>query len=424
MNTPHTIFIQNASLNGNAIDLYIEGNTIRRITPHLKTATTHQTTAEHHIDAKGMSIYPAFYNMHNHAAMTLLRGFADDLPLMEWLEQHIWPAEATFTDEHIRIGVQLACLEMIKSGTVCFNDMYWKEEIALPVVHAMGLRGALGVLFIDSQPDEEREKSFDLLENFSRQNSRVTLSVAPHAIYSVGEKLLRRCADTARRLNMKLHIHLCETQGEVDNCLKTHGCTPVAYLEKLGFLGNDVIAAHVVHVTDADIRLLADRKVAIAHCPVSNMKLASGIAPIQKMLDAGCHVVLGTDGCSSNNNLDMREEMKIAALLGKVSSGPQALSANQVLHMATCAGAETFGLNAGEIAEGKVADLLLVRNNEASMTPMFNSQSNWVYAANSSLIDTVICDGQILMQGRKIEKEEEILEEAKEISARIAHATR
>lgn len=417
----HKIIIRNASLKGQSVDLHITGNRISRIVPHLQeVAFCPETNDITYIDAQGMNVFPAFYNMHNHAAMTLLRGYADDLLLMEWLEKHIWPAEARFTDEHIRVGVSLACLEMIKSGTVFFNDMYWKEDVALPVVEAMGLRAGLGVLVIDALDKREQDRNFDLLRHFvSGSDSRVSLVVSPHSIYTVGHELLCRSADAARRNGLKIHIHLCETRGEVEACLKKHGCTPVAYLDKMGFLGEDVIAAHVVHVTDEDIRILADRKVTVAHCPVSNMKLSSGIAPVQRMLDAGCRVALGTDGCSSNNNLDMREEMKISALLAKVSSGPQALPAGEVLRMSTRVGAETFGLDAGTIEEGCLADLLLVRNDSACMTPMFNPESNWVYAADSSMIDTVICDGKILMQGRKVEGEEEILADARRIASTL-----
>lgn len=417
----HQLIVRNASLKGQSVDLYITGNRISRIVPHPSASVSSPDSPDAVcVDAQGMSVFLAFYNTHNHAAMTLLRGYADDLLLMEWLEKHIWPAEARFTDEHIRVGVRLACLEMIKSGTVFFNDMYWKEEVALPVVEAMGLRAALGVLLIDTQDSREQERNFGLLEQFvPKPDGRVSLAVAPHSVYTVSGELLRKSAEAARRNGQKIHIHLCETQGEVESCLKQHGCTPVAYLDRMGFLGDDVIAAHVVHVTDEDIRLLAERGVTVAHCPVSNMKLSSGIAPVQKMLEAGCRVTLATDGCSSNNNLDMREEMKIAALLAKVSSGPQALPAGEVLRMATRAGAETFGWDAGAVEEGRLADLILVRNDRACMTPMFHPESNWVYAADSSLIDTVICDGRMLMQGRKVEGEEEILADARRIAATL-----
>lgn len=417
----NSIIIRNATLNGQSIDIHIKGNRISNILPHQQTQILYQDNPETvYINAAGMTVFPAFYNMHNHAAMTILRGYADDLPLMEWLQKHIWPAEARFTDEHIRIGVRLACLEMIKSGTVFFNDMYWKEDVALPVVEEMGLRSMLGVLLIDSLDNKGKDMSFDMLEQFKpTADSRISLAVAPHSIYTVNKELLCKCANTARRNGQKIHIHLCETRIEVDNCLKEHGCTPVAYLDRMGFLAEDVIAAHVVHVTDEDIRILKDRKVTIAHCPVSNMKLSSGIAPIQKMLDNGCRVTLATDGCSSNNNLDMREEMKIAALLAKVSNGPQALPAKNVIHMATRAGAEAAGFDAGLIKEGYLADLILVNTNNASMTPAFNPESNWVYAADSSIIDTVICDGRILMQGRKVEGEEQILADARRIASRL-----
>lgn len=419
MATTHKIIIRNAFLKGQSTDLHITGNRISRIVPHQPASCPDSQDVEC-IDAQGMNVFPAFYNTHNHAAMTLLRGYADDLPLMKWLEKYIWPAEARFTEEHIQVGVRLACLEMIKSGTVFFNDMYWMEEVALPIVEAMGLRAELGVTFIDAQDSREKERNFSMLEHFvPSTEGRVSMAVAPHAIYTASKELLCRSAEVARRNGLKIHIHLSETQGEVENCLREHGCTPVAYLDRMGFLGEDVIAAHVVHVTDEDIRILADRKVVIAHCPVSNMKLSSGIAPVQKMLDAGCRITLGTDGCSSNNNLDMREEMKIAALLAKVSSGPQALPATEILRLSTCGGAEAFGLDAGRIEEGCLADLLLVRNNSACMTPMFHPESNWVYAADSSMIDTVICDGRILMQGRKVDGEEEILADAHRLAATL-----
>lgn len=415
------IIIQNASLKGQPVDLHITGNRISRISPHQSTPSPCPDGPDTvYIDAQQMNVFPAFYNTHNHAAMTLLRGYADDLPLKTWLEQYIWPAEARFTDEHIRVGVRLACLEMIKSGTVFFNDMYWKEEVAFPIIEAMGMRARLGVALADMQDRRTIDKSFDLLEHFTPdRDSLVSFAVAPHAIYTVGKELLCRSAEAARRNGQKIHIHLSETQGEVEDCLKKHGCTPVAYLDKMGFLGEDVIAAHAVHVTDEDIRILKQRKVTIAHCPASNMKLASGMAPVQKMLEAGCRITLATDGCSSNNNLDMREEMKMAALLAKVSGDPSVLPAEEVLHMATRAGAEAFGLDAGAIEEGRLADLLLVRNDNAGMTPMFHPESNWVYAANSSMIDTVICDGRILMQGRKVEGEEEILGDARRVATTL-----
>lgn len=422
----NTIHIKNALYGGIETDIYINGGTITGISscnaPLQSSVTPEAGTT---IDARGMNVYPAFYNMHTHAAMTLLRGYADDKPLKEWLENHIWPAEATFTAEYIRTGVKLACLEMIKSGTVFFNDMYWQEEAALPVVRSMGLRGILGVTFIDAMPESEKEKNFRLVEEHARDNDPlVTLSVAPHAIYTAGETLLRRCAEAARRNNTKLHIHVSETRQEVAECMKRHGCTPVAYLDKTGFWENNVIAAHAVHVTDGDIRILARRGVTIVHCPVSNMKLASGIAPVQKMLDAGCRVSLGTDGCSSNNNLDMREEMKTASLLAKVNGGADSLPASRAMMMSTRAGAEAAGLNAGIIEEGRSADLILVRSDAPSMTPMYDPVGNWVYSADTSLVDTVICNGRILMQGRKVEGEDDILGEATELSARIASIRR
>ncbi len=422
MTPGQSILIKNADHDGRKVDIYIEGDTITRITPaghHRQAAVGPRAGRE--IDACGMNVFPPFYNMHTHAAMTLLRGYADDKPLKEWLERYIWPVEATFTGSIVQAGVKLACLEMIKSGTVFFNDMYWRVPDALPVVRSMGLRAVMGVTFTDFLPDAEKEKNFRFIEEHAGgRNAAVTLSVAPHAVYTAGGKLLRRCAEVARRSNTMLHIHVSETRGEVEECMKRHGCTPVAYLDRIGFLGDDVVAAHAVHVTDGDIAILSRRGVTVAHCPVSNLKLSSGMAPVHKMLEAGCRVALGTDGCASNNNLDMREEMKTAALLAKAAGGACTLPANAALAMATRAGAEAARTDAGAIEEGRKADLILVRNDVPSMTPMYSPVSNWVYSAGSSLVDTVICNGRLLMQGRKVDGEADILLEARDIATRIA----
>ena len=226
----------------------------------------------------------------------------------------------------------------------------------------------------------------------------ITLTVAPHAVYTVGPELLVSCAEVTRELGMKLHIHLSETRREVDDCIREHSMTPVRYLDKLGVLGDNVIAAHVVHVDEEEAAILAARGVTISHCPCSNMKLASGVFPYKMLHKAGCRITLGTDGDSSNNNLDMREEMKFAALQAKSSSGdPETMPADEALAMATRAGAEAFGIDAGVIAEGKLADALLIDLQDVQMQPLHNLVSNWVYAASSRCIDTVICNGKVLM---------------------------
>ena len=362
------------------------------------------TVADKVIDASGMAILPPFYNTHTHAAMTLLRGYADDMPLHKWLQEYIWPYEDKLTPQDIREGSRLAVREMIKTGTVFFSDMYFDIEETVDVVRESGMRAAIGVTFVESHSKSQQAEKLELLKRWTDPTGgRITLTVAPHAVYTVGPDLLVRCADTARSLGLKLHIHRCETRKEVDDCLAEHGMTPVRYLDSLGFLGPDVIAAHVVHVDPEEAAILAERGVTISHCPCSNLKLASGFFPYKLLKEAGCRITLGTDGASSNNNLDMREEMKFAALVSKACSGnPEVMPAAEAMDMACRQGAEAFGINAGVIAEGKLADAILVDLSDVRMQPCHHLLSNWVYAAGSSCIDTVICDGNILMEHHEL----------------------
>ena len=362
------------------------------------------TVADKVIDASGMAILPPFYNTHTHAAMTLRRGYADDMPLHKWLQEYIWPYEDKLTPQDIREGSRLAVREMIKTGTVFFSDMYFDIEETVDVVRESGMRAAIGVTFVESHSKSQQAEKLELLKRWTDPTGgRITLTVAPHAVYTVGPDLLVRCADTARSLGLKLHIHLCETRKEVDDCLAEHGMTPVRYLDSLGFLGPDVIAAHVVHVDPEEAAILAERSVTISHCPCSNLKLASGFFPYKLLKEAGCRITLGTDGASSNNNLDMREEMKFAALVSKACSGnPEVMPAAEAMDMACRQGAEAFGINAGVIAEGKLADAILVDLSDVRMQPCHHLLSNWVYAAGSSCIDTVICDGNILMEHHEL----------------------
>jgi 5-methylthioadenosine/S-adenosylhomocysteine deaminase len=382
---------------GKKVNVLVAGNRFRSLDAPA------DAPARHVIEAEGMAILPPFYNTHTHAAMSLLRGYADDMPLQKWLTEYIWPFEEKLTSADIREGSRLAVREMIKSGTVFFSDMYFDIEETIDVVQQYGMRAAIGVTFVESHSKSQQADKLDLLHRWADPTSgRITLTVAPHAIYTVGPDLLVRCAETARELGMKLHIHLCETRKEVDDCLKEHGTTPVRYLDKLGVLGDNVIAAHTVHVDPEEAAILAERGVTVSHCPCSNLKLASGVFPFKMLKEAGCRITLGTDGDSSNNNLDMHEEMKFAALLAKCASGdPQVMPAQEALEIATRNGAEAFGIDAGVIAEGKLADAILVRLDDERMHPLHHLISNWVYAAGSDIVDTVICDGRILMEHRE-----------------------
>ncbi len=392
-----SLLIRNVQWEGRLTNILIGDGRFRDL------AAPSDAACDHVLEADGMAILPPFYNTHTHAAMSLLRGYADDMPLQKWLKEYIWPFENKMTAGDIREGSRLAVREMIRTGSVFFSDMYFDIEETIEVVQEYGMRAAIGVTFVDSHSKSQQEEKLELLRSWKDPgDGRILLTVAPHAIYTVGEDLLVRCAGTAREMGLKLHIHLSETRQEVDDCLREHGTTPVRYLEKLGFLGPDVIAAHVVHVDEEEAAILAAHGVTISHCPCSNMKLASGVFPYRMLRDAGCRITLGTDGDSSNNNLDMREEMKFAALLAKVSSGdPEILPAGEVVEMATRNGAEAFGIDAGVIAPGKLADAVLVDLRGEKMQPCHSLLSNWVYAADSSCIDTVICQGRILMEHRE-----------------------
>ena len=355
------------------------------------------------IDGEGMAMLPPFYNTHTHAAMTLLRGYADDMPLHQWLTEYVWPFEQKMTAADIREGSRLAVREMIKTGTVFFSDMYFDVEETIDIVQEFGMRAAIGMTFMETHSKAQQAGKIDFLKHWvDPTGGRITLTVAPHAIYTVGPDMLQFCSRTARELGLKLHIHVSETLKEVEDCQREHGTTPVRYLDKLGVLGPEVVAAHCVHIDAEEADILAARGVTLSHCPCSNQKLASGIFPYKMAREAGCRITLGTDGVSSNNNLDMREEMKFAALIAKgASRDPLTLPAHEALEMATRNGAEAFGIDAGVIAEGKLADAILVRLDDECMQPLHHLVSNWVYAANSSIVDTVICDGRILMQNRQ-----------------------
>ena len=386
------LLISNVLLEGRKCDILIEGKRFMRISPAgagLEAATV--------LDAEGKAILPALYNTHTHAAMTLLRGYADDMALGKWLGEHIWPLEDKLTPADILEGSRLAVEEMLSSGTVFFNDMYFEIEQTIEAVAASGMRAAIGITVMDNHSLAQTARKKQFVREFrDPTGGRIQLVMAPHAIYTVGAGKLKACVAFARDNGLRIHIHVAETRQEVDDCLAAHGLTPVQYLDSLGVLGPDVIAAHCVHLTPRDAGILAERGVTVSHCPCSNMKLSSGVFPYELLISSGCRITLGTDGASSNNNLDLREEMKFAALLAKVGGGPELLPAAQVLDWATVNGAEAFGIDAGRIAEGKLADCLLVDLSDIRMRPCHNLVSNWVYAADSNCISNVICDGRII----------------------------
>lgn len=400
-------------------DVYIENEMIKEIGNNL------DYKASQIIDAGYKRIMPSFFNAHTHSAMTLLRGYADDMFLQEWLEKKIWPVEGRMTEEDIYWGTKLACLEMIKTGTTFFNDMYWFWHGTARAAEEMGLRGLIGAAFIDGFNDSKAEEQIKFNQNLYKEKNnygdKVMFSLSPHSIFTVSEKSLKWCSRFSNENGIPIHIHLSETEKEVNDCLKSHGMRPVEYLESIGFLSPLVIAAHCVWLNDNEIEILHKYDVKIAHNPVSNMKLAVGNAlPYKKLKQAGITISLGTDGCSSNNSLDMLESMKFASLLQKFHSNDSCvLNAKEALEMATKNGARAFGLKAGEISPGYLADIILIDDNRAELTPNYNIISDIVYSANGYCVDTVICGGKILMKSRFVENEEEIIAKGKETAKKL-----
>lgn len=400
----HTLLIKNVCLDGKTTNILVTGNRFTNLNAPA------DAEAEKVIDASGKAILPPFFNTHTHAAMTLLRGYADDMALQKWLTEYIWPYEDKLTRDDIYRGSLLAGVEMIKSGTVFFSDMYFEIDKTIEAVRQLGMRAAIGVTMLDGHSLSLTEEKMDVLENWENpEDNKIILTVDPHAIYTASASRYQKCAELCQRKGFIMHTHLSETASEVADCIKAHGTTPVRYLDSLGVLGPNVVAAHCVHVDEEEWGILAKRGVTVAHCPCSNMKLSSGRFPYELAIKSGCRITLGTDGASSNNNLDLREEMKFAALLAKCSGDPELLPAEEVFRWATVNGAEAFGYDSGVIAEGKLADAVLVDMDNERMKPCHNLISNWVYSADSSCVDTMICDGQVIMENHHIPGEEEIL---------------
>lgn len=413
-----SVLMQNAGESPARKDVLIDGNVFSKI---VDVSTPEMANGAEIIDCKNLALVPAFYNGHTHAAMSLLRGYADDMELSKWLNEYIWPFEAKLTDRDIEIGSRLAVLEMIKSGTVFFSDMYWHREQTMKVVEEMGIRASIGVTISDVLVSPEGLKAnFDFLARHTGESERVKLAVMPHSIYIVSEQYLRRSMEMAEKENYPLHIHLSETEKEVRDCLEQHGCTPVEYLQRLGCLNSRVQAAHCVHFSEKDMEIFAQSGASAILNPNSNLKLSSGIPSIVKMMDRRIPLGLGTDGDSSNNNLDMHEEMKLAALLAKVQGGAETLPAPEALKMATVNVAQVNGIDAGIIAEGKLADGILVRLDNERMVPCFDLISNWVYSADSRAIDSVLCNGRFVMRGGHVDGEEDIVREAGECALHLA----
>lgn len=379
------------------------------------------------IDAHDKIAMPGLVNTHSHVAMTLLRGVGDDQALQTWLNDYIWPREANLNEELVYAGSKLAMVEMIKTGTTMFNDMYFYMEDVARAVDEAGIRATLGYGMIDLFDDEKRKQELKNTKSLIKSihntaEGRINVSVAPHAPNTCSAELIEQSAKLARDNNLKLHIHVSETKAEIEMIKDEHDMTPFKYLDTLDALSSDTIAAHGVWTTPDEIKLLSQRGVTISHNPASNMKLASGIAPVVDYLDEGVNATIGTDGVSSNNNLDMFSEMKLTPLMQKVNTlNPQVLKTRQTFNMATVNGAKALGVNTGELKEDKLSDLILINTNVAHMIPLTDPLSNIVYAALGSDVDTVICNGKILLQNKQLTtlNEEEIIEDAKNAALQL-----
>ncbi|MEZ5477889.1 MAG: TRZ/ATZ family hydrolase [Thiolinea sp.] len=388
--------------------LAIQDGRILDILPIQQAEQNYQPRQRLHLEQH--ALLPGLVNVHTHAAMALLKGLADDLPLMEWLEQHIWPAEARWaSEEYVYQGTRLAIAEMLRSGTTCFNDMYFFPEAAARAVEESGIRAALGMILIDfptayaANADEYLDKARALHQQLAG-HSRIHLLFAPHAPYTVSDEPLQKLAALADELQVPVHMHVHETAFEVLQA-EQQGERPLARLQRLGLLDRHFLAVHMTQLTDAEIELAAQQGLHIAHCPESNLKLASGFCPTARLLAAGVNVALGTDGNASNNDLDLFGEMRTAALLGKgVAQDATTLPAAQVLRMATLNGARALGLEQqiGSLETGKSADLIAVDLGTLESRPLYDPVSQLVYCAGREQVTHAWVTGRLLLEQRQL----------------------
>jgi 5-methylthioadenosine/S-adenosylhomocysteine deaminase len=410
--------IRNIVHEGDIKDIFI-GSTGRIASIGENAGKNHKNEAEFTIEGDGCIALPGLVNTHTHAAMTLFRGYADDMVLQDWLSTKIWPLEAHLSGEDVYWGTKLACLEMIRSGTTAFNDMYFYIDDAARAVDEAGLKALLSYGFIDLGDPEKRDKECKSTENLvtrikALNNPRIKAAVGPHSIYTVSPEGLKWCAEFAADQKIGIHIHLSETEQEVRDCMDRFGRRPSAILEECGILTPATIAAHCCWLDEAECALLGRNHVNVSHNPSSNMKLSTNRAMPWNILNAsGANTCLGTDGCASNNNLDMFEEVKIAALLQKFYwNDPTLLPASQALLMATGNGARALGFGPGTLEPGAPADIVLVKTKTACNTPRHSITSNLIYSCSGSSVRTTICHGRVLMHERKVLHENEILEGA------------
>lgn len=370
------------------------------------------------INGEGYCALPGLFNCHTHAAMTLLRGYGEGLPLMRWLNEKIWPMEAKFKERHIEIGTQLACIEMLRRGTVAFNDMYFYQEKVMEVAEKFNMKAVVGIPLIGDKWEKQLKEAQDLSQKVKSSNSKLVKSMlAPHSTYTLTREALKEVADAAKSFKSGIHIHVAETNDETEIIKNKYNMTPCELLEETGIFDNHTVGAHCVHLNDRDIDIIKHHDVNPVYNPESNMKLASGTAPVADMIDKGINVCLGTDGASSNNNLNMFEEMETGAMLQKLYyKDATKLDAESMLKMATVNGAKALQYeNAGSIRKGNYADIILIDINKPNMIPVLDICSNIVFSADGSEVSYVIINGKtVINKGHFVYiDEEKVLYECK-----------
>jgi 5-methylthioadenosine/S-adenosylhomocysteine deaminase len=402
-----SLAVQEASLDSELVGLRVDQDRITAVGPDVTPAAGDEV-----IDAAGMALLPGLVNGHTHAAMTLMRGYGDDLPLMQWLQDRVWPTEAKLTADDVYWGTRLACVEMIRSGTVRFWDMYWQPEAVARAVRDAGVRAAVALPLVDGlDPDKsdalraDAERSLDALGG---AGARITPTLGPHAIYTVSEKSLHWIAELSSERDLPVHIHLSETEGELHDCVAAHGLRPASYLDRIGLLTPRTLLAHGVWLDEDELALVGERGATVVTNPVSNLKLAvGGVFPYAKARDHGIPVGLGTDGAASNNALDLFQDVKHLALIQKhAARDPAAMPATEAWAVATGERAPLLG-QSGRVAAGEPADFLLVRSDAPELTPG-DLTANLVYAASGSVVDTTVVAGQVLMRAGEIAGEADV----------------
>lgn len=423
-NPDHMILLNDITLNNKRVDILIDGARISKISHSGKILKEMLPKDTEVVNCSGKVAVPGFVNMHTHAAMSLMRGIKEDVLFHDWLD-YIWKKEALIDEEFVYLGTKVACLEMIRTGTTMFNDQYWFSPSAHLAAKEMGVRPAISYVLLDLdnpvEAERQKEQCIKMWEDSLSWNDGSIFTISIHSVYTVSEDMILWATDFARSHNLKVHMHLSETEKENVDCLAKHGLTPTAYLDRLGVLDSNLLAAHCLWLTDEDIEILGKRRVNCIHNINSNLKLASGYQFRYKDLrDAGVNVCIGTDGAASSNNLDILEAMKTSALVQKAwTKDPTAMPIPELMQMATVNGAKALGIKSGRIEEGYLADINIVNTDSSFFLSPGSFEANLIYSAHSDCIESMIVGGKFTMKNHIIPEEKEILQQARVILREI-----